>query len=547
MAEQTDAIRDTVIVGGGAAGLSAALTLARARRSVTVVDAGEPRNAPADGVHGLLGLEGVSPVELLARGRNEVLGYGGEILAGEVVDVSCASYGFSVVLRDGAVLRARRLLIATGLIDELPDIPGVREQWGRGVLHCPYCHGWEVRDRRIGVLGTNPMAVHKAMLFRQWSPDVVFFDHDRPLEAQDRAKLDALGVGVVAGKIARLEIDDDQLTGVRIADETVVAVDAVVVSTQMVARTELFASIGIKASPHPAGAFIETDQFGATSVPGVWAAGNSSDIGAQVGAAAAAGALAAQHINTDLIMKDLDHAVTAAATGTSSEGSSAVEHTFDNEYWDQIWTGDRAAAMGSSQPNPHLVREVGDLAPGTALEAGCGAGAEAIWLAKRGWQVTGADIAAAALERAAERAADAGVTERVQWVQADLSTWEHDNRYDLVTTHYAHPAMPQLDFYDRVASWVAPAGTLLIVGHLHHDAAADGHKHGSAPGHEGTPGHESDGPPGSASATAASITARFDPAQWEVATAVESHRTISSPRGHETTIHDVVVRATRRS
>ena len=220
-----------------------------------------------------------------------------------------------------------------------------------------------------------------------------------------------------------------------------------------------------------------------------------------------------------------------------------MEHTFDNEYWDQIWTGDRAGAMGSSQPNPHLVREIADLTPGTALEAGCGAGAEAIWLAGRGWQVTGADIAIAALNRAAERAADVGIAERVQWVQADLSSWEPDTGYDLVTTHYAHPAMPQLEFYDRTASWVAPGGTLLIVGHLHHDASADGHGHGSAHGH----GHESDGPPASASATAATITARLDPALWEVVTAEESDRTMSGPGGQETTIHDVVVRATRRN
>jgi SAM-dependent methyltransferase len=214
-----------------------------------------------------------------------------------------------------------------------------------------------------------------------------------------------------------------------------------------------------------------------------------------------------------------------------------VEHTFDKEYWDHIWQGDRASAMGSSKPNPHLVREVGDVPPGLALEAGCGAGAEAIWLAARGWLVTGADITVAALDRAAERAADAGVAARVRWVQADLSTWEPDKRFDLVTTHYAHPAMPQLEFYDRIASWVAPAGTLLIVGHLHHDAIADGREHGHA--------HGSDGPPASASATAAAITARLDPAQWEVVTAEEPHRTMSGPDGHETAIHDVVVRAIR--
>lgn len=211
-----------------------------------------------------------------------------------------------------------------------------------------------------------------------------------------------------------------------------------------------------------------------------------------------------------------------------------MDHTFDTEYWDQIWTGDRAHAMGSSQPNPHLVHEVAELLPGTALEAGCGAGAEAIWLAGRGWQVTGADIASAALDRAADRAADAGVAQRVQWVQADLSTWEPDQPYDLVTTHYAHPAMPQLEFYDRIATWVAPAGTLLIVGHLHHHTAGDGHGHG-------------DGPPASASATAAGITARLDPAQWEVVTAQESQRTMPGAGGPGIAIHDVVVRAVRRT
>jgi 2-polyprenyl-3-methyl-5-hydroxy-6-metoxy-1,4-benzoquinol methylase len=330
---------------------------------------------------------------------------------------------------------------------------------------------------------------------------------------------------------------------VRLDGGTVVAVDAVVVSTQMVTRAEPFAGIGIEPTPHPAGAFIETDQFGATSVPGVWAAGNSSDIAAQVGAAAAAGARAAQHINTDLVMKDLDRAVAEAADAPTNEGDTRVEHTFDHEYWDQIWQGDRAQSMGTSQPNPHLVREVSGLTPGTALDAGCGAGAEAVWLATRGWQVTGADVAPAALARAAARSADAGVAEHVQWVQADLSTWEPDTRYDLVTTHYAHPAMPQLEFYVRTASWVAPGGTLLIVGHLHQEATADGHAHRNHPGH----GHDCDVPPAAAAATAATITARLDPAQWEVVTAQESHRTMPGHGDHETPIYDVIVRATRRS
>ncbi len=215
-----------------------------------------------------------------------------------------------------------------------------------------------------------------------------------------------------------------------------------------------------------------------------------------------------------------------------------MTHTFDDDYWNQVWQGDRAGAMATGQANPYLEQEVGDLTPGTALDAGCGAGAEAIWLTTRGWQVTAVDIAAAALARAAERAAASGVAGRVRWVQADLSAWGPDSRYDLVTTHYAHPAMPQLEFYDRIASWVAPAGTLLVVGHLHHDAAGgDGHGHPQ--------GRGGDEPPASASATAAAITALLDPAAWEVVTARESHRTHSGHGGREVGLHDVVVRATR--
>ncbi len=186
------------------------------------------------------------------------------------------------------------------------------------------------------------------------------------------------------------------------------------------------------------------------------------------------------------------------------------------DYWDQHWQIDRAGApfaMAVSPPNPHLVREVDNLRPGTALDAGCGAGAEAIWLASRGWRVTGTDIADQALARAAERAIASGVAHRVQWVQADLSTWDPGMTYDLVTTHYAHPAMPQLEFYDRVASWVAPGGTLLIVGHLHHG-------HGEGHGHGGSE------PPASASVTAADITARLDPAVWAVVTMEESPRSL---------------------
>lgn len=233
-----------------------------------------------------------------------------------------------------------------------------------------------------------------------------------------------------------------------------------------------------------------------------------------------------------------------------------MEHAFDKNYWDEIWQGDPATAMSTSTANPHLVKEVSGLTPGTALEAGCGAGAEVIWLAEHGWQVTGADVADAALAFAADRAADSGVTDRVDWVQADLSTWDPPTRYDLVTTHYAHPAMPQLDFYERIATWVAPGGTLLVVGHLHHHDDATEHKHGHGHQHEHKHGHSGElddrrpddtHPPVEATATAAAITARLDTDIWVVRTAEESHRTIKGPGGRPTQIHDVVVRAHRRT
>ncbi len=168
---------DVVVIGGGAAGLNGALMLARSRRSVVVLDAGEPRNAPAQAVHGLFAREGTPPAELLERGRAEVRSYGGDVVHAEVVGAAREGGMFVVTLADGRMVRARRLLVTTGLVDELPDVPGLRARWGHDVLHCPYCHGWEVRDQAVGVIASGPMAVHQALLFRQLTEDVVFLAH----------------------------------------------------------------------------------------------------------------------------------------------------------------------------------------------------------------------------------------------------------------------------------------------------------------------------------------------------------------------------------
>jgi SAM-dependent methyltransferase len=211
---------------------------------------------------------------------------------------------------------------------------------------------------------------------------------------------------------------------------------------------------------------------------------------------------------------------------------------FDKDYWEAHWQ--QAKAGREIAPNPHLAPETRSLVPGTALDAGCGEGAEAIWLATQGWQVTAADISAEALSRASKRAKhDGAPAERVQWVEADLSAWEPGKQFDLVTTHYAHPAMPQLAFYERISHWVAPGGTLLIVGHLHTPGTTGhGHSHGQQ-----RHGHH---PPEEATVTAASITVRLDVTQWDVATAEEHTRTLTNRAGRAVQLHDVVVRATRR-
>ncbi|WP_218581832.1 NAD(P)/FAD-dependent oxidoreductase [Nocardia cyriacigeorgica] len=305
---------DVVVLGGGAAGLSGALTLARSRRSVIVIDAGAPRNAPAEGVHGLLGREGMPPGELLERGRSEVRGYGGEVVTGEVSTAVRDGDGFAVTLTDGRSTRARRILLASGLTDVLPDIPGLHERWGRDVLHCPYCHGWEVRDQAIGVLSSSPMSVHQAMLFRQLSDDVTFFTHTSAPPAGDVAEeLAARGIRVVSGEVATLEVEDDRLVGLRLADGTVIARDALAVGSRMVARASFLADLGLKPVEHAAGIgeHIPVDQTGRTDVAGVWAAGNVTDLAAQVGAAAAAGVMAGAQINADLVAEETREAVAA--------------------------------------------------------------------------------------------------------------------------------------------------------------------------------------------------------------------------------------------
>ncbi len=313
---------DVVVVGGGAAGLSGALALARARRAVLVVDGGQPRNAPAARVHNYLSRDGAAPSELLAAGRAEVTGYGGRIISGSVasatrLDGQDDRGGFRMTLTGGAIVYARRLLVATGLVDELPDVPGVAERWGCDVLHCPYCHGWEVRDQAIGVLATGPLAAHQAQLFRQLSADVTLFLHTEPEpSAEESARLAARGISVVHGEVVSLEVTGNHLSGVRLASGQVVPRQAVVVGPRFNARADVGASLGLattelRVAGQVIGTYVPTDPTGATAVPGVWVAGNVTDLMAQVIGAAAAGLMVGAAVNADLIAEDIERAVAA--------------------------------------------------------------------------------------------------------------------------------------------------------------------------------------------------------------------------------------------
>ncbi|RSS24209.1 NAD(P)/FAD-dependent oxidoreductase [Streptomyces sp. WAC08452] len=302
---------DVVVVGGGAAGLSAALVLGRSRLRTLVVDAGEPRNAPSDHMQGFLTRDGMAPAEFLALGREEIARYGVELVRDRAVDVA-REEDFTVSLAGGRSVRARRLVVTTGLTDELPEVPGVAERFGRDVLHCPFCHGWEVRDERFGVLAASPMSVHQALMVSGWSDDVVLFLHrvaEEELSDEDLRRLAAAGVKVVPGEVAGLRVEEDRLTGVRLADGTAHDRSVVFVAPKAVPQTGLMERLGAELQETPFGAYPVVDATGRTSVPGLWTAGNALGFAEQVIHAASGGYRAASAIVGDLIMSDLDAAI----------------------------------------------------------------------------------------------------------------------------------------------------------------------------------------------------------------------------------------------
>jgi thioredoxin reductase len=296
---------DCIVIGGGAAGLSAALVLGRARRRVLVLDAGRQSNLAAHGIGGLLGFDGRPPSDLYAHGRSELTAYGNvEVRTGEVVN---AEYGFAVELADGTRERSRTVLLAAGMEYRAPDVPGIDTLWGSSVFHCPFCHGWELRDAPMAVLANGDRAVHMALILRGWTQDVVVLtDGPADLDAEGRRLLAQAGVGIDERPIAQLVSRDGELDAVEFSDGQPLHRRGALVASTLHQRSSLVSQLGLVTTATPLTAeAVVTDEFQRTSVPGVFAAGDVSATMPQVAAAIAAGSLAGVGIVQTLLADDV--------------------------------------------------------------------------------------------------------------------------------------------------------------------------------------------------------------------------------------------------
>lgn len=311
---------DVVIIGGGAAGLSAALILARARRRVLVLDAQAPRNRFAPHMHGVLSRDGYSPLDLVADGRREVLAAGGVIETAHVTETRAVTDGFEVITETGARITARRIIVATGTRDQLPDIDGLATHWGRGVVACPYCDGREASGRRIGVLLGSAAGVHKAHMLRSYSNDItVFTALAESILDTDRRILEQRGIRLEDQSITHVASDEDRLTGLALADGTVSPVDVLFAEPRLIPLDEPLQQLGAARTDTPFGAWPTVDEFGRTSIPGVWAVGNTANPAALVPIAMGSGATAALALNGELVAEEVAVAALAVSAAQKAE------------------------------------------------------------------------------------------------------------------------------------------------------------------------------------------------------------------------------------
>ncbi|MFJ2756365.1 FAD-dependent oxidoreductase [Nocardioides sp. NPDC087217] len=509
---------DAIVIGGGAAGLSAALMLGRSRRRTLVVDSGLPRNRFAAHMHGVLGHEGIDPTDLLRKGREELAAYYVGIRPRRVARLDETEHGVSVLLEDGDRLSGRVAIVATGVTDELPDIPGLAERWGATVLHCPYCHGWEVRDRRIGVLTTSPLGMHQAQLIRQWSDDVVVFTAGLgPLEEADEQRLLSRGITLVTSPVTAVLGEGDQVTAVRTADGKITEVGAIFTAGTLRPHDGFLTHLGLDRSDSPVGSFLAVDATGKTSSDRIWAVGNVSNPMANVPISMSAGTMAGSVVNMTLVTDDFDRA---------QAGPAAVD------FWQERYAG--SDRIWSGKVNTVLGDIASGLEPGTALDLGSGEGADVIWLAQQGWRATGIDISENAITRGREAARAAGLSEdQARFVVSDLSSpADLDGSYDLVTASFFHSPveLPRTDILRRAAELVAPGGYLLVTSHAAAPPWADAaaHEHRFLDAKEEL------------------AELRLPEESWETVVLEHRHRPVTTPSGEESSLEDAVVLLRRR-
>lgn len=465
---------DIIVIGGGAAGLSAAELLGRARRDVLVVDSAAPRNRFAPHMHGVLGHDGLPPADLLEKGRTELDAYGVTVTTGSIESVTEVVRGLKVTLTDGTVEHARAVLVASGIDDDLPDIPGLAEHWGDAVFQCPYCHGWEHRDQRIGVLASSPMLFRYAQLVRNWTEDLTVFvtgtEVADQLDDATRRRFDARGITVVTSPVAEITATDGTLTGVRTEDGAVHAIDAIGLHPQARPRDGFLARLDLDRTDVPGiGSFLAVDAFGQTSHPRVWAAGNVTDPRLNVPASMGQASMAAGMLNTALVTEDTDNAVHALTAPSSHHDWPEVA---DEAFWEDTYA--QAPPRWSGRPNPSLVRvltnELGD-SRGRAADIGCGEGADAVWLARQGWDTLGVEVSATAARRSREAAAAAGV-DGLRFTDTGVHGIPDGESFDLVTASYLHaPSQGRRSSLLLTAGeLVGPGGHLFILSHVMPDA-----------------------------------------------------------------------------
>lgn len=458
---------DALIIGGATAGLSAALMLGRARRRTLVIDAGEPRNRFAAHMHGVLGHDGIDPAELLARGRREVDTYGVVVEEGWVTGIQDEGTVLRVERADGTVDVARAVLIATGIRDELPPVPGLAAQWGRGVLHCPYCHGFEVAGQRLGVLATVPQSIHQIELVRQWSDDVTAFTAAiEPLDDEVRGRLVARGIRIVSSPVSEARSDGDILRGVVTADAAEHALDALFTAPASHLDLGFADALALTRVLDQPGGPLAVDEFAKTSHPRVWAAGNAVAPFGNVPVSMASGSMAGAAVNAALVMEDAADAVRDRRAARNAHWEERYAET------DRRWSG---------HVNATLAAVAAEWTPATALDLGCGEGADVLWLAERGWQATGIDVSASAVERARGHARERGVADdRVRFVAGDADEALPDEQFDLVTSSFFHSweeDFPRIAILRTAAALVAPGGRMLVLSHAGAPSWADTHEH----------------------------------------------------------------------